>query len=257
MKRPRQVITDNAFLRTQYDALRANDICVGRIRLRPSEEYLLLDLVERGVLFIPSALSQLASRSKAMQTLLFARYMLPDTRVVHDLHDLLDGMNHFHKRGVNTVVTKQDRSNAGMGIHYWSSLEEVYNYASLKLLPYPFVIQSFFENCRDIRVVILGDYEEAYWRHNPYNFRNNLSMGGESKLAQLTEEQRTMCQEVMKRGKFPYAHLDLMVTSDGETYLSEINLRGGIKGAKIGPDEYCKRAEEIHQLELQKLLAGG
>ena len=257
MKKPRQVITDNASLRKQYDTLRADDICVGRIRLRPSEEHLLLDLVERGVLFIPSALSQLASRSKTMQALLFAPYMLPETRAVHDQHDLLDAMGRFRKRGIDTVVTKQDRSNAGLGIHCWSSLEEVYNYASLKLLPYPFVIQPFYENCRDIRVIILGDYEEAYWRDNPYNFRNNLSLGGESTPADLTAEQRTMCQQVMERGKFPYAHLDFMVTPVGETYLSEINLRGGIKGAKIHPDEYRNRLEQIHQQEVQNMLGEG
>ena len=74
---------------------------------------------------------------------------------------------------------------------------------------------------------------------------------------ELTAEQRTMCQQVMERGKFPYAHLDFMVTPVGETYLSEINLRGGIKGAKIHPDEYRNRLEQIHQQEVQNMLGEG
>ena len=50
----------------------------------------------------------------------------------------------------------------------------------------------------------------------------------------------------MQRGKFPYAHLDLMVTGSGETYLSEINLRGGIKGAVITSQEYMEKIDAIH-----------
>jgi ribosomal protein S6--L-glutamate ligase len=37
----------------------------------------------------------------------------------------------------------------------------------------------------------------------------------------------------MERGKFPYAHIDLLVTADGHSYLSEIALNGGLKGARI------------------------
>lgn len=256
MNSPRRVISDNISLRQHYQELSAGDVCVGRIRLRPSEEHLLLDLVERGVQFIPSALSQLASRSKAMQALMFSEYMLPHTKAIHDLYGLLDAMTQYRKLGIASVVTKQDRSNAGRGVHYWSALEEVYNHASLGLLAMPFVLQPFYEACRDIRVVVLGDYQEAYWRHNPHNFRNNLSLGGESKPAKLTVEQQNICRRVMKRGKYLYAHIDLMVTPTGESYLAEINLRGGIKGAQIHPDEYRSRVEAVHQQELEALIGG-
>jgi ribosomal protein S6--L-glutamate ligase len=37
----------------------------------------------------------------------------------------------------------------------------------------------------------------------------------------------------MQRGKFPFAHIDLMLTESGECYLSEIALNGGVKGARI------------------------
>jgi ribosomal protein S6--L-glutamate ligase len=41
----------------------------------------------------------------------------------------------------------------------------------------------------------------------------------------------------MQRGKFPFAHVDLMILENGECYLSEITLSGGIKGAQIGREE--------------------
>lgn len=37
-----------------------------------------------------------------------------------------------------------------------------------------------------------------------------------------------------------------MVTESGQTYLTEINLRGGIKGAIISPEKYRERVEAIH-----------
>ena len=56
----------------------------------------------------------------------------------------------------------------------------------------------------------------------------------------------------MKRGRFPYGHIDILVTKEKKSYLGEINLRGGIRGALISPEEYQVRVDAIHQ----QLLAG-
>ena len=45
----------------------------------------------------------------------------------------------------------------------------------------------------------------------------------------------------MKQTDFYYAHLDLMVTEGGASYLGEINLRGGLRGARISPQDYRQR----------------
>jgi ribosomal protein S6--L-glutamate ligase len=58
----------------------------------------------------------------------------------------------------------------------------------------------------------------------------------------------------MHRGHFPYGHLDIIVTKNGNSYLGEINLRGGIKGAKISSEEYQEKVKTIHQLLLKKLI---
>jgi ribosomal protein S6--L-glutamate ligase len=253
----RQIISNNNTLRAKYNLLGPGDIFIGRLRLKPSEEPILLDLVSRGVQLFPSAVSQLASRSKIFQAILFAQHMVPHTLAIHAQHDLLGAINKYGEHGVAKVVSKHDRHNAGMGIHLWNSIEDLYTQASFGGQLYPFVIQPFYENCRDIRVVVLGDYIEAYWRHNPNNFRNNLHCGGESSSCELTTGQWELCRKVMERGDFPYAHIDLMVTESSETYLGEINLRGGIRGAKINSDDYIARLKAIHQkqqdvLEKQK-----
>lgn len=244
------IITDNETLRRFYNRLQPGDIMLGRVRLRPSEEHLLVDLLERGVILYPSALSQLASRSKAFQARLFAKFMLPQTLAIHDQHDILAAVNDYD--GIGSVVTKLDRKNGGMGIHLWPGIEAVYSQASLGVLPFPFVVQPFLEDSGDIRVIFLGDYHEAYTRHNPDNFRNNLHCGGSSESRDLSDKQLRLCRQVMERGKFPYAHIDLMV-KDEHSYLAEINLRGGLRGAAISPANYRLRIEDLEKKELERM----
>ena len=249
-----QVITDNNTLFDLYHELKAGDIVLGRVRLRPAEEPLLVDLVERGIRLFPTALSQLASRSKTLQAKLFGPLMFPLTMAVYDLHDLTRAITLYGRNRIGQVVTKQDRRNAGMGVHLWTSIEEVYTQTSFGVIPLPFVLQPFYPGCRDIRVVMIGDYEEAYWRYNPDNFRNNLHCGGKSSPCELTAAQRDLCQQAMQRGRFHYAHLDIMVTADDASYLAEINLRGGIRGAKITAAEYRRRVEAVQQFWLSQEL---
>lgn len=255
MSREKLIIRDNSTLRAQYNSLHKGDVVVGRLRLRESEEPLLLDLSERGVHLIPSGLAQLASRSKTFQASLFSGFMLPQTRTIHALHDLIEAISAFQKNSITAVITKLDRRNAGMGVHLWQSIEDVFTHASLGNIPLPFVLQPFEPGARDIRVVVLDDYIEAYWRNNPHNFRNNLHHGGQSKACDLSADQIELCRKVMDRGQFPYAHLDILVTREGNFFLGEINLRGGILGARITPEEYQERVETIHQRMLEEYLS--
>ncbi len=240
------VIRDNTTLNAKFSKLQAGDIVATRIRLKKFEEHLLLDLVERGIRLIPSARSQLASRSKAFQARLLEPMMIPGTKVIYDSHSLLETISTFRQKSPGKVVVKHDRKNAGQGIFLFQSIEDVYSLAANNSLPFPFVIQPFIDNCRDVRIIILGDYQEAYSRYNPYNFRNNLHCGGDATPYTLSRNQLDFCKEVMSRGGFPYAHLDLMITEDAHTYLAEINLRGGMRGAKITLEKYKKKVGDIH-----------
>jgi len=251
-----RIINNNDFLQEHYADLCSGDIVLGRVRFRTAEEHVLLDLVERGVVLIPSALSQLLSRSKAFQARIFSSFMLPHTTPIYDLHTLLDTVNQYGRHEIGRVITKHDRRNAGMGILLWNSIEEVYSQASLRTMPFPFVVQPFYPDSRDMRVIVLGEYLEAYWRHNQYNFRHNLHCGGESVPCTPLAEQIELCRAVMERGKFLYAHLDLLVTSAGESFLSEINLCGGMRGALLSRDEYQERIEAIHQACMEEVRQG-
>lgn len=240
------LITDNRSFREHLAQLRQGDRVVGLLNIKPTEEVLFLDLVERGVILFPSALAQQLSRSKCLQAMVFKEWMVPHTFVVRDRHDLVNGITFYGMQGIKAVVTKQNRLNCGLGIHLWHSIEDVYNQASFGSLDYPFVLQPFVESVTDVRVVVIGEYREAYWRRNPYTLRNNLYFGGDSGEYMLSDEELLLCDKVMARGKFPYAHIDLMVSPIG-VFLSEINLRGGLKGAKISGLEYRERIKAIDE----------
>jgi glutathione synthase/RimK-type ligase-like ATP-grasp enzyme len=235
------------------DQLQAGDIVSSRLRLKSQEEHLLLDLVERGVKLIPSATSQLASRSKTFQARIFSALMIPGTTVIYDVHGLLEVISQYQKTGTGQVILKHDRKNGGLGVHLFRDAEDIFTLAANNAIPFPFVLQPFITDSRDVRVIILGDYIEAYQRTNPNNFRNNLHCGGKAARWKLSEGQITLCRKAMIRGAFPYAHIDLMVTDDDRTYLAEINLRGGIRGAVITPQLYKKKLELLH-LDLTKKM---
>jgi len=222
--------------------------------MKRGEESILVDLVDRGVRLIPSATSQLASRSKVFQTRLFHDLMIPLTRAIYDLNDLLETICHYEKNSITRVVVKHDRKNGGMGIHLFGNIEDVYTQAANDVLTFPFVIQPYIEQAKDIRVIMVGELIDAYNRSNSANFRNNLHWGGESEPCSLTEIQITLCKHALARGAFPYGHIDLLVTRDETTYLTEINLNGGIKGAEISTPELKRKKRQREEELLEKLL---
>ncbi len=239
------IITDNKTLFSRIDDLGRDDAVVGRVRIRPGEEGLLLLLASRGVRMMPSALSQLLSRSKVMQAAVFASFMPPLTRPVFTRHDLFQVIAEYGENRVGRVVTKLDRGNGGLGVHLWRDIEEVHNQVCFGTLAFPFVVQPFIDDCRDLRLIVLGSYHESYWRENSSGFRNNLHAGGVSRPVDTDPQWLDFGKRVMAAGEFPYAHIDLMV-ADGKFYLGEINLRGGLRGAAIGAPQYLKLREEIH-----------
>ena len=249
-----RIIRDNTDLVCAYDSLSPGDIVVGRVRIKPGEENILLDLTARQVTLIPSAVAQMCSRSKVFQTRLLGKYMVSGTVAVYDQHDILALVSEYGRQGIGKVVCKLDRANGGQGILLFSSVEEVYSNAVLGVLPYPFVIQPFIEDCQDVRAVMLNELNEAYTRNNPDNFRHNLQCGGNSSPYDLNADQITLCRNVMERAGFPYAHVDLLLDPAGNTWLSEINLRGGLKGATLTQQDYLDAVEKIHADMLASLL---
>jgi ribosomal protein S6--L-glutamate ligase len=227
------IIRTNQELKVRYDELKEGDCFIGLLGLRSLRRRIFLDLLERGVRFFPSALSQSLAGSKVAQALAYSRWMIPNTLVITRRVDLMQAINAYDANNIGAVVTKEDSRHCGFGVHRWEDIEAVYNQASFNTIQYPFVMQPFLKDYTDVRVIVAGDYCEAYIRENEHNFRMNLTAGGRSRPYALAEEDLRFCREVMDRGKFPYAHIDVLVTSDKHRYLSEISLNGGMKGARI------------------------
>ncbi|MDP3285903.1 MAG: hypothetical protein Q8M56_15850 [Desulfobacterales bacterium] len=239
------IITSSKELMNRYDELDRGDIFVGKPAAGGLNQFLLIDLLERGVLCVPSPLSQIISGSKVVQALLLNKWMLPNTLVISRRKNLIDAIGMYNRLGIQSVITKEDRMHCGFGIRKWDSVETLYSFISMSESSYPFILQPFMENFTDIRVVVAGDYIEAYTRLNPDNFRMNMAAGGSSIPFVLDEEKEKLCRAIMDRGGFPFAHIDILIDSDGKYCLSEIALNGGIKGARIGRVELERRKQEI------------
>jgi ribosomal protein S6--L-glutamate ligase len=239
------IISSAKELMARYNEVGQGDIFVGKLGTGGLKSLLLIDLLERGVRCVPSPLSQIISGSKVVQALLLNKWMLPNTLVISRRKNLIDAISRYNRLEIQSVITKEDRMHCGFGIRKWDSVETLYSFISMSESSYPFILQPFMENFTDIRVVVAGDYIEAYTRHNPDNFRMNMAAGGSSNPFALDEEKEKLCRAIMDRGRFPFAHIDILIDSDGKYYLSEIALDGGIKGADIGRVELDKKKQEV------------
>ena len=220
-------------LRALYHELSAGDVFIGNLSLKHLKQTMLIDMLERGIDCLPSPLSQILNSSKVAQAFVLRDWMLPLTVAIPRRRDLIEAVNTFNKHNIGPVVTKQDRMHCGQGIRRWESIETLYSFMAFSKSAYPFVLQPLREKFTDIRAIVVADYVEAYSRYNPHNFRVNISSGGTGSACNLDAEKEAFCRSVMQRGKFPFAHIDLMLTEKGECYLSEIALNGGVKGARI------------------------
>ena len=239
------IIRSSRELKALFHDLGPGDIFIGMLVYKHLKQSVLIDLLERGVTCLPSPLSQNLNRSKVAQALIFKDWMAPHTSVIIRRMDLIDTICQYNKHGITAVVTKEDHLHCGHGIRRWQNIETLYSFMALSESSYPFVLQPFLDDLTDVRVIIAGEYTEAYVRYNPDNFRMNISSGGKSYPYDLNKEQVDFCLMAMERGKFPYAHLDLQIMENGKNYLSEIALNGGVKGARISRKELDQKKQEI------------
>ncbi|KPJ74261.1 MAG: hypothetical protein AMJ54_17210 [Deltaproteobacteria bacterium SG8_13] len=232
-------------LQAEYHRLSAGDLYIGRIHSAFLRQTFFIDLLQRGIHCLPSPLSQLLSSSKAAQAMVLRDWMLPLTRVIRRRHDLIDAAGGYAAANVGPVVTKADRMHCGHGVRRWNDIETLYNTTAYSADAYPMVLQPFVEELVDVRVIIAGTYVEAYRRFNPNGFRMNLAAGGTSSPFALESAAEDFCRTAMARGRFPYAHLDLLIRGDGTCHLSEIALDGGTKGARIDRKELDRIKSEV------------
>ena len=239
------IIRSNRELKSRYNQLQIGDIYVGSLSSKYLKESMLVDLLEWGVVCLPSALSQILNGSKVAQAFILNRWMLPHTTGIYRRKDLIDAISIYGKQNIGPVITKQNHMHCGHGVRRWENIEILYNHLAFSESSYPFVLQPYLEKFTDVRVIVVGDYLESYIRQNPYNFRCNVSAGGKSHCFDLETAGVHICRQAMTRGKFPYAHIDLLAMDSGEYYLSEIALNGGTRGAKINRKALDQKKQQV------------
>ena len=190
------IVRSTRELKANYNELTAGDVFIGNLSLKYLKQPMLIDLLERGIRCLPSPLAQILNSSKV---------------AISRRTDLIEAINAFARDDIGPVVTKQDGLHCGHGIRRWETIETLYSFMALDESSYPFVLQPFQEEFTDIRVIIVGDHVESYTRSNLYNFRVNLSSGGTGVPYELDEKREAFCRSAMQRGKFPFAHLDLII----------------------------------------------
>lgn len=243
-------------LKKCYHELCPGDVFIGRIMTRHIKRSMLIDLLERGIHCLPSPLSQDLASSKVAQALALKELMLPHTYAITRRLEMIDAVNQFNAHGIGAVISKEDHLHCGHGVRRWDSIETLYSFMALSESSYPFVVQPYLENFTDIRVIIVGEYVEAYQRYNPNNFRMNISSGGKMYPHTLDEDIERFCRKAMERGKFPFAHIDIQITENGNYYLSEISLNGGIKGAKINRKELDQKKADLLKQMAERIQEG-
>jgi glutathione synthase/RimK-type ligase-like ATP-grasp enzyme len=243
------IVTRFSQLIRDYHRLGIGDVFIGQVPASYLKSVLLTDLTDRGVKLVPSATARLLNASKVAQAFLLNPWMVPHTLAITRRKELLDAVTTYSQKEISVAITKADYLHCGHGVRKWDNLETLYSCLAFDQKAFPLVLQPFVTEFTDIRVVIVGDFYEAYSRRNLHNFRMNLAAGGHSEPHVLTQAQAEFCQAVLARAAMPYAHLDLMLLDDGRIHLSEIRLNGGIHGARIGRGE-LDRLKQARLMEL-------
>lgn len=238
------IVTRYSHLMQCYAELGPGDMFIGRIPRSHLKSILLVDLAARGVRLLPSATAQLLSASKTAQAFVLQQWMVPHTRVIVRRKDLLDALGDYRRHGVAAAVSKQEQLHCGHGVRKWNDLDILYSCLSLDERQFPFVLQPFRSVLADVRIIVVGDYWEAYARTNVEGFRMNLSAGGRTRPYVLSEDQTVLCRRVMARAQMPFAHIDLLITEEDDTCLSEISLSGGAHGAQVSQNELTKMKQQ-------------
>jgi ribosomal protein S6--L-glutamate ligase len=94
------------------------------------------------------------------------------------------------------------------------------------------LLQEFIDSGgRDLRVLLVGDHQEAYWRlGQPGEFRNNLSQGGRVERHAWPQEMAAgldLARRLQREAGLDLAGVDVLVPPHGQPLLLEINFYFG------------------------------
>lgn len=188
-------------------------------------------------------------RGKASQIHLFRAHGLPHPRTFIYGHPA-QALQTCARHGLLffPCVLKGDRGGGGSAVFPIRSRHDLEQ--KVQLLPEnePVLIQEWVENQgMDLRVVIVGEMTESYFRIGNGGFYNNVAQGGRIDHALFPDKQllgRQMARTLVHAAGIDVAGLDIMFPVHGPPLLIEINFLFGRKGigGRLGYDRLFSQA---------------
>src|SRR6056297_2633374 len=157
-------------------------------------------------------------------------YPVPQTRVVQTRREALEV---FGELGGDCVV-KPIFGGEGRGVMRLRDRELAhYTFATLENLGAVFYVQQFVPpGGSDTRLLVIGDAVLGLRRHNPLDFRTNLSRGGSCGRFEPGADQKAMALQICRSIGLTFASVDLLDRDDDDSCVVEVNGIPGWKGAQ-------------------------
>ena len=175
----------------------------------------------------PRSLETAVDKYLATAKLQAAGLMVPETIVCQGEEEAMEA---FVKLG-GDVVCKPLFGSEGRGIARLSdealALRAVKMLAQLGAVIY---LQRFIEHeGYDIRLFVLGEEVFGIERHNPLDFRTNVSRGATTRCFQVSDKNRSLARRAADALGVPMAGVDFLPARDGTLYAIEVNAVPGWK----------------------------
>ncbi|MFP4038421.1 MAG: RimK family alpha-L-glutamate ligase [Candidatus Nanohaloarchaea archaeon] len=155
------------------------------------------------------------------------------------------------------VIMKTIRGAGGQGVMRASSENELKPVMdTMKSFEQEICLQEYEEhNGTDKRVIVIGDFVEAYGRSsNGDDWRSNISAGGERTETELTDEMREKALTSARSTGFDICGCDMIETDEG-LYILEVNAAFAVNEKMneiIGRDVILKIVERMHERAQEK-----
>lgn len=182
---------------------------------------------EKNVQLLPHPEQIALWASKIRQAQLFNEYVVPHTKWAINIIDLLILKQYYDNHYSGELVTKPER-NSGFGrdVRKWKNIDEIISFFNQYPTKFePMIIQSFIDNYKDYRVIMLGEYIYTKQRKNSKKWRQNVHLGADITATTLTKKEYEFCKKILQISNLPFIYIDLMITPD-HIYLGEISLTG-------------------------------
>ncbi|WP_281889485.1 RimK family alpha-L-glutamate ligase [Paenibacillus sp. YYML68] len=170
--------------------------------------------------FNSSAVSELANhKARTYQWLAQHGIPMPQTYFIHQ-HEYEAAS--FQSLTFPMVLKAVD-GRGGTEVHRVDSLSELTDYVESGERGRSYVLQRMAQPGRDVRVFVIGRrIVGAVLRSSQHDFRANHSLGGDSSLYELDEEQRCLVDRITRLIELGMAGIDFMFDEHGQFVFNEL-----------------------------------